>query len=441
VPETGDVRGGSDGHAWVQVLEGEVVQAPPPVIGPDPSHDQPIRAVVQGRDCAIRFDDTLLSKHVLFLGSIGSGKTNAMFQLLSSLRENSTAEDVFVVFDTKGNFLERFYRDGDCVVSNTREATPGRVIWNIFEDLHDTGPERVDECFEVASTIFGEEISRAGDNLFFAAGARDVFAAVLEIMARNGGQPSNRDLRLQLEAPQEELAELAEGHTDVAGARRYLSGKGNTPMSILTFLQQAVQASFSGVFREAGDFSVRRFVREKAGRALFVEYDIAAGALLLPIYRVLLDLAIKEALGRSRASGSVFFLMDEFALLPELNHLTDGINFGRSQGLKFICGSQNVAQVQHSYGPEMASSILSGFGTVFAFRLMDAGSREFICQRFGRNRKQLTTQHAVRSRGVEQQLLDGNVIEDWDLSSLAVGQTIASMPEGPPFFFTFSEWK
>jgi type IV secretory pathway TraG/TraD family ATPase VirD4 len=430
----------SDGQTWAQVLEGDIVQAPSPVVGAEFSPDRPVRAVVQGVDSAIRFDDDLLSKHVLFLGAIGSGKTNAMYQLFSSLRDNATEGDVFVVFDTKGDFREQFRRDGDCVVSNEREAGDGRVIWNIFEDLHASGPERIDECFEIASTIFSKDISRAGDNLFFAAGARDVFAAVLEIMARGGGHPSNRDLRQQLEASQEDLSQLAEGHSDVAGARRYLTGKGNTPMSILTFLQQAVQASFSGVFREPGDFSVRRFVHEKGGRALFIEYDIAAGGVLLPIYRVLLDLAMKEALGRSRSPGNVFFLMDEFALLPELTHLTDGINFGRSLGVKFICGSQNVAQVQHAYGPEMASSILSGFGTVFAFRLMDADSRDFISQRFGRNRKQLTVANAVRSKGVDQQLLDGNVIEDWDLSSLTVGRTIASLPDGPPFFFDFKEW-
>jgi hypothetical protein len=93
-----------------------------------------------------------------------------------------------------------------------------------------------------------------------------------------------------------------------------------------------------------------------------------------------------------------------------------------------------------SYGPDIGASILSGFGTVFAFRLMDGPSREFVRQRFGRNRKHITTEFAVRSRGLQETVLDGNVIEDWDLSALTIGTTIASMPEGAPFFFSFREW-
>jgi len=30
----------------------------------------------------------------------------------------------------------------------------------------------------------------------------------------------------------------------------------------------------------------------------------------------------------------VYFIFDEFALLPQLSHIADGINFGRSLGLK-----------------------------------------------------------------------------------------------------------
>ena len=84
------------------------------------------------------------------------------------------------------------------------------------------------------------------------------------------------------------------------------------------------------------------------------------------MYRVLIDLAIKEALGlgRAKSRGSVFFVLDEFALLPHLGHISNGINFGRSLGLKFMVGTQNVNQVLKAYGAESGASILSGFGSV-----------------------------------------------------------------------------
>jgi type IV secretory pathway TraG/TraD family ATPase VirD4 len=158
-----------------------------------------------------------------------------------------------------------------------------------------------------------------------------------------------------------------------------------------------------------------------------------------------MDMAIKEALSlgrdRSRAPGNVFFVMDEFALLPRLSHIGDGVNFGRSLGLKFLVATQNVNQVLNAYGAQEGSSILSGFGTVFAFRLMDDASRDLVRQRFGANRKQVSTYAAVRAQGVHQVVVTGNVIEDWHLSGLGEGQCVVSLPEGPPFRFWFARYQ
>jgi type IV secretory pathway TraG/TraD family ATPase VirD4 len=431
------------GQARVSVLEGMTVQPTPPVAG-SPMAGQAIRAVLTGPDGALRFDDAYLSKHVLFLGGIGTGKTNAMMQLVQALRNKAGPDDVFVVFDTKGDFLHEFYRPGDAVISSDPAAGAGGVVWNLFRDLLDSDPAaRGDQIYEIASTVFSDELSHAGQNLFFAAAARDIFTAAVEAMSREDQVHSNADLRARLEGSCADLLYLLDEHPDLAGSARYLEGDGQASDSVLAFLQQTLNKSFSSAFRLPGDFSVREFVRGKGGRALFVEYDIAIGSRLLPVYRVLMDMAIKEALslGRLGARGSVFFVLDEFALLPQLSHVGDGINFGRSLGLKFIVGTQNVNQVLKAYGFETGQSILSGFGTVLAFRLMDDSSRDLIRQRFGTNRKQITTYAPVRSEGVQQVVVNGHVVEDWALSSLKTGQCIVSLPEGSPFFFAFGAFR
>lgn len=426
----------------VSILEGATV-GPTPSMSGAPFTGQPMRSIVHGSSGTLRFDDAYLSKHILFIGGIGTGKTSAMMQMLSDLRKRTEADDIFVIFDTKGDFLERFYQPGDAVISSTPESLPGGVIWNLFADLLAEDPaDRGDQIFEIASTVFSEDLASAAQNMFFAAAARDVFAAVVEAMSRQPAEHSNADLRTQLEASNKALWDLLHAQPDLAGSARYLSGQGNTPDAVRAFLQQTVSKAFASAFRRAGDFSVRDFIRRKGGRALFVEYDISIGSRLLPVYRVLIDLAIKEALtlGRNRAPGSVYFVFDEFSLLPELSHIADGINFGRSLGLKFIVGTQNVDQILNAYGPEVGRSILSGFGTAFAFRLMDDASRTLVRQRFGANRKQIATYSAVRSQGVQQDVVIGNVIEDWVLSGLTVGQCIVSLPEGPPFSFTFNQF-
>jgi type IV secretory pathway TraG/TraD family ATPase VirD4 len=419
-------------HSTVTVLEGMRLHGEPPA--PD------------------RFSfEKLIETNILFLGGIGSGKTNAMKHLVRQFRDNNGHDDVFVFFDAKGDFLRHFYRAGDAVISSTPAANHGGVVWNVFRDLAGDPRQRAEETFEIASTIFSDELGSAGQNMFFAAAARDVFAGVMELMAAGqspGAAWSNRELREKLEGSAEELHALFEGSDSLAGTARYLEG-GASVESILAFLQLTLRKTFSGVFRERGDFSVREFIRRRAGRALFIEYDISAGSGLLPVYRVLMDMAMKEALGfgrqRLRTTAKVpenfYFVLDEFALLPRLSHIGDGINFGRELGLRFLVATQNVNQVFHGYPGGAGESILSGFGTVLAFRLTDEASRALVRQRYGTNRKQISTYAPVRHEGVRQTVVKGNVIEDWHMSGLDDGQCIALTPKQAPFLLKFSAFR
>jgi len=435
-PRQGPPNGGSPppgtGHSVTTILEGMDLRREPP--SPD----------------RMSFS-RLIETNILFLGGIGSGKTNAMKHLVREFRGKNGPDDVFVFFDAKGDFLRHFYRPGDATISSTPGADPGGVVWNIFRDLDDDPRQRAEQAFEIASTIFSEELGSAGQNTFFVAAARDLLAGVTELMAASqssGAVVSNKELRAQLEASAEELLELFEGSESLAGTARYLEG-GSQVESILAFLQLTLRKAFSGIFREQGDFSVRDFIRRRGGRALFIEYDISVGSSLLPVYRVLMDMAMKEALGsgrqRLRATAKVpdnyYFVLDEFALLPRLAHIGDGINFGREFGLRFLAATQNVNQVFHGYPGGAGESILSGFGTVLAFRLADEASRTLVRERYGGNRKQISTYAPVRHDGVRQTVVAGNVIEDWHMSGLEQGQCIALLPHEPPFLLKFTEFR
>ena len=431
-PNSGAGAPGAE-HRTITILEGMQLRREPPP--PD------------------RFSfDKLIETNILFLGGIGSGKTNAMKHLVRQFRQKNGPDDVFVFFDTKGDFLKNFYRAGDAVISSSGEAEEGGAVWNIFRDLADEPRQRAEQAFEIASTIFSDELESAAQNMFFATAARDVFAGVLELMAANASPGvilSNEDLRTKLEGSAEELLELFEGSEAHAGTARYLEGGETQVQSILAFLQPTLRKAFSGVFRERGGFSVRDFIQRRGGHALFIEYDISVGSGLLPVYRVLMDLAMKEALGFGRqrlqtmenVPDNFYFVLDEFALLPRLAHVGDGINFGRELGLRFLVATQNVNQVFHGYPSGAGESILSGFGTVLAFRLADKISRDLVRERYGTNRKQISTYAPVRHEGVRQTVVDGNVIEDWDMSGLAKGQCIVLVPLEPPFLLKFNRFQ
>lgn len=397
--------------------------------------------------CSVNLDSEALERHLLFLGSIGSGKTNAIFHVLSELRREMTEKDVMIVFDTKGDYVQEFYQKGDAVIANREDDNYRYVRWNVFRDISFKAPKNIAEPINEVSRTLYDEVLKKSKEIFFPYAARDLTTAVLIALLRkfSDREPTNSDVRRYLYGSSiEELHSLITDfdiESDLKGALQYIDLKTPQTQGVMSTIKIMVQDLFTGSFGEPGDFSVRQFVSEKRGRALFIEYDIDSGRTLLPIYRVLFDLAIKEALSRKRSEGNVYFVIDEFALLPNLYHIDNGVNFGRSLGAKFVVGAQNVAQVNEAYGKGRGSSILSSFGTVFAFRLYDQISRGFVSNRYGLNRQKVSLiQSGVGTRAVSEQIVNGKVIEDWHISSLEVGESILSMRNGPPYIIRFSKY-
>jgi hypothetical protein len=112
--------------------------------------------------------------------------------------------------------------------------------------------------------------------------------------------------------------------------------------------------------------------------------NLAVGKSAVAYHSLLFDLALKEALGRGRSEGNIYLICDEFRLLPYLQHIDDGVNFGRSMGVKVIAAcraSISLPRCTSSAG----ANIAAGFSTVMAFRANDRDTREYVSGLFGRN--------------------------------------------------------
>jgi len=392
----------------------------------------------------------LLSKHIMFIGGIGTGKTNAISQAITQFQANLTDNDVMIVFDSKGDFYKEFYREGkDVVISNDNKAIGldgKKDYWNIFNEIE--RDERMEEnIIEISKTLFSDKIEKTNQP-FFPLAAKDLFSAVLFHCCRDEKeQYNNFDLRYFWEsASVEDISKVLEKHHDLKAMKHYIGGDGksNQALGILAELQELVRDIFVGNFKQTGTLSMRKLVRAKGGRIIFIEYDLGIGNTLAPIYSLLFDLAIKEALCRTKSEGNVYFIADEFKLLPHLQHVDDAVNFGRSLGVKFLIGVQNVEQVYEAYssnkGNERARSLLSGFSTSICFRVNDKETREYVQGLHGRNRKSETFMSAVVGK-VDEKVHDAHVVEDWDIAWLQLGQAIIGLPNYAPFLFKFKEFQ
>ncbi len=395
-----------------------------------------------GNRAYIPFSEGMLGRHIMLIGGIGTGKTNAINQVIAEVRRTMDQDSVAIIFDTKGDFYQTFYTPGDIVISNDETAVDhlGRKnYWNIFDEIQ-TGERMMESLIEISHALFKDACEKTNQP-FFPNAARDIFTAVLWdfMKTKNRKERTNRGLtNFLFSAKAKELKALLNKYDQFKAMVSYIDNEdSNQTQGVLAEMQQVIRQIFIGNFNKYGTLSLKNLTKQKGGRIIFIEYDLSIGSMLAPIYSLMFDLAIKEALGRDRTKGNVFFITDEFRLLPNLVHIDDAVNFGRSLGIKFLIGIQNVEQIYESYGEERARSIMSGFLTTFAFRVNDQRSRKHIQDAFGQNRKKDSFSNIIATKGLIEETRDGYVVEDWDITNLKLGEAIVGLPGREPFLFKF----
>ena len=400
---------------------------------------------------SIKLDDSILSKHMMLIGGTGCGKSNVFYYIIEQLKRQMTSKDVMIVFDTKGDYYKLFAEKRDLVIGNSAEFIYKSVYWNMFREiLSDGWNKRIVETNlqEMSWSIFREAIERSKDP-FFPNAARDLFSAIIQCMLIKGENDTaykrtsfyNSELKRAFdESSIFAIKGLIQSYPQLSSVLSYI-GDGTTGQALGVYaeLQSAVRKLLTGVFAERGSFSVRNFVREKGGKTLFVEYDLSIGNTLSPIYSLLFDLALKEALGRTSSDGNVYLICDEFRLLPFLQHIDDGVNFGRSLGVKVVAGLQSINQLTEAYGEYRGKNVLAGFSTVFAFRANDAFTRDYITELHGKS--VVMEQYKTIMNSVKEEKREAHVVEDWDMNALNVGEAVISFPFEQPFKFQFDLFK
>ncbi len=406
-----------------------------------------------------------LSTHLLLLGGIGNGKTTVFNQIIEPLRRNMRPEDVMVILDTKGDFYEKFYRPGDVVIGNSNQYEHVSSVWNIYGEVMGRMPQSGEpyryqrkwdvNVKEIMKTLFKDR--RSASQPFFADAAADLIATKIISDLREGDLSKMHTHKLKeffMSAQVEDYDRyvLNPANRDFASRKEYY-GDGTSPqaLAVFAYINSMVSDCMIGVFGDeegsGREFAMRDLVRRKGRRVIFVEYDLSVGEILGPMYRLLYDQALKEALGRSandsgRETGNVFLICDEVRVAGQLSHLENALNYGRSLGVKVIAGLQSVDQIYDIYGTEKGKVILSGFSNMFCFRTGDAETRQFISEHFGKNYSNVNYWIDGADRPPVQR--EGHVVESWDVQRLERGMAIVDLwspKPHHPFVFRFPDYR
>lgn len=438
----------------ISIIQGDdVIANPIPDSGPPP-YIVSIPGIFHKQQSLLKFNEETLSKHTLLIGGTGCGKTNVFYYFVDQIKKSMSENDVMVIFDTKGDYYEKFYSEGDVVIANTNKYNAVSSIWNIYREIAINGwdnREIINNTYEITRSFFKEAVERT-QQPFFASAARDLLSAIIIAHIRIGAGSAefknlafnNKSLKHYLDSlTVEKIEQLLKPFPDLLAVLSYLGkGENNQALGVLAELQNAMRQILVSNFAEKGMFSVQEFVRKRNSRTLFIEYDMSIGEVLTPIYRLLFDLALKEALAQKDRTGAirgnVYIVCDEFKLLPNLQHIGDGVNFGRGLGIKILAGLQSIEQLYEIYGESKAHNIAAGFSSVFSFRANDAKTRQFTTNLYGKSI--VIDQYKTAKGTISEEKREGNTVEDWVMSTLQRGDAIIGLPEQRPFLFHFDKY-
>lgn len=415
----------------------------------------PGRCYADGRSFAI--NDKIMSRHMLLLGGSGCGKTNTFLFAMDTILSTMKADDIAIVFDTKGEFYDYFSNPGDYVIGNSVEFQQISHSWNIFDEILADGWSDYalkSNAREISSALFHGR--RSESQPFFCNAAKELFMAMLLHFLRQAKEDpqvwrprlNNYDLTKAFASFKvTDYLNLFKKYSDLRYMHSYIGdGTSNQALGVFGELNSMLSDYFVGILAEhkpGKSISLRNAVRQRGGKVIFIEYDLAMGETLTPVYRLLVDQALKEALGRrqdkEKPRGRCYLFADEFKLLPKLQHIDDALNFGRGMGVRVMAGIQSINQLYDIYGEARGKVLASGFGSLLGFHTNDDTSREFISSLMGKNVVLYEYINRMTNTTVVEQR-EGKTVEEWTQINLGVGQAVVALADQMPFLYQFDEY-
>lgn len=312
-----------------------------------------------------RFD----AEHAMIAGKTQVGKTVTMAQQLAAIREAGLPA---VVYNFKGEYLEKFYRPGIDYLANPLDARG--LSWNLFDDV-----ESIPDISMLLGSLvpLGNEVER-----FWHSAVRDVLRGIFAALYLQGKR-SNEDIWQAISSGMKEIAELCTMTEQGAAGLKYIEKHGGKQASIVGAVMMMF-CSWLEYARCGGGFSVKRWLQDPGGSFLFITGAAKVENTLRPYTSLMVDLLCREVLSLSDdPNRRLYFVLDEFGNMQELPSIKRMLTAGGSKGASVLLGFQDFASIEEIYGPRDARSILNSCGTSLVMKLADEASAGYFSGRFG----------------------------------------------------------
>ncbi len=310
-----------------------------------------------------RLPKRLEASHILMMGDTGSGKSNAIRQLLRQVRKRG---DSAIVYDPAMDFVSEFYSParGDLILNPLDQRCP---YWSLGEEI-----DRDETATTIAAAFLPE---KEYEKEFFTDGPRRILAHLLK------RQPQPRDILSMMADPSWIEAKV----------------KG-TPLAAL--LDSGAPAQRAGVLASLNmvadslellpewehtrpTFATAEWYTSRK-RWVFLASTPAYRAKILPLHSVWIDLFILRMMGycEDHTAKPVWFVLDELASLNKLPQLHTAVTENRKYGNPVVLGFQGRSQLEKRYGQD-AEAMLSQPATKLFFKTTEPRAAKWISDAIG----------------------------------------------------------
>lgn len=384
-----------------------------------------------GSPIVINVDNT----SVCFVGRTRCGKSTQISKLISE-SVNDT-ECINIIFDIKSDFVKRFYKPGDKILSLHNNGSISEN-WSLIRELL-SSPNPDDAAAELAGSVFSEAVSHSSQP-FFAKSARTIFETYLRLLVRKcpKAPPTNEQLiNSVLSFDESRLINECKPYPELMGVNKLIMGAAATVGGIRAELNQALSDTFKGSFCSNGSFSICKYIRNNSCGTVYLVTSVNELQSSVNAFRIILDLAVKESLSGTAKAKKLCFFIDELPLLGRLEHLQTLLNFGAGYGASAIIGFQSVAQLVSAYDESDANAIISGLRTQIVFNANDNATGDYFSLRSGKELRTVTRMGNDRKPFITTAELPA--VTTAELMRLNTGQAYCFASGEPARFIFFDE--
>ena len=302
-------------------------------------------------------------------GTVGTGKTNAIRELLDTVRK---LDGRAIIYDRMGSYVRDFYDPERDIIINPFDYRS--KAWSPFNEAENA------TFFTQLAEVFIPDRPNASEP-FWTQSARIVFDYAARQIFESGNFSNARLREAILNIPSKELAELL---SSTPGQHFFNKDIAKTSESIRANL--IAELRFLENLRDDGEpFSMRDWVKsETSGGIIFLTGNAEQAAATRNIISACFEVAANALMTCPETNDPrIWFIMDEVPTLNRMPFLPKSLAEIRQFGGAFVVGYQVFSQLEDIYGDKGAQTIVGNLNNRIVFNTPDADTAEFLSKSLG----------------------------------------------------------